>query len=86
MVHWEQLCPGGFRFVWEDSLFRPSTDSFLLSSLPRLRPASGSVTLAAAPGFWRCCCFSGSVRFRSPVWIFNRRPSLWRSRPPRKTA
>lgn len=38
MVHWEQLCPGGFRFVWEDSLFRPSTDSFLLSSLPRLRP------------------------------------------------
>ena len=36
MEHWEALKPGGLRFVWEDGLFRPGTDSFLLSSLPRL--------------------------------------------------
>ena len=36
MEHWEYLKPGGLRFVWEDALFRPGTDSFLLSSLPRL--------------------------------------------------
>ena len=36
MEHWEYLKPGGLRFVWEDTLFRPGTDSFLLSSLPRL--------------------------------------------------
>ena len=36
MEHWETLKPGGLRFVWEDGLFRPGTDSFLLSSLPRL--------------------------------------------------
>ena len=37
MEHWEDLHPGGLRFVWADGLFRPGTDSFLLSSLPRLR-------------------------------------------------
>ena len=36
MEHWEYLKPGGLRFVWEDALFHPGTDSFLLSSLPRL--------------------------------------------------
>ena len=36
MEHWEYLKPGGLRFVWEDTLFRPGTDSFLLSSLPHL--------------------------------------------------
>lgn len=37
MIRWETLCPGGLGFFWEDGLFRPGTDSFLLSSLPRLR-------------------------------------------------
>lgn len=36
MEHWEYLKSGGLRFAWEDALFRPGTDSFLLSSLPRL--------------------------------------------------
>ena len=38
MEHWERFCPGGLRFVYEDTLFRPGTDSFLLGSFPRLRP------------------------------------------------
>ena len=37
MEHWEALCPGGYRFVYDDVLFRPGTDTFLLSSLPRLK-------------------------------------------------
>ena len=37
MEHWEALCPGGYRFVYDDSLFRPGTDSFALSALPRLK-------------------------------------------------
>lgn len=37
MEHWEALCPGGYRFVYDDELFRPGTDTFLLSSLPRLK-------------------------------------------------
>lgn len=37
MEHWEELTPGGLRFVWDDALFRPGTDSFLLSSVPRLK-------------------------------------------------
>ena len=36
MEHWEYLKPDGLRFVWDDTLFRPGTDSFLLSSLPKL--------------------------------------------------
>ena len=34
MEHWEALCPDGYRFVYDDALFRPGTDTFLLSSLP----------------------------------------------------
>ena len=37
MERWETLRPGGYRFVWEDALFRPGTDSFLLASMPRLK-------------------------------------------------
>lgn len=37
MEHWESFKPGGFRFVYDDTLFRPGTDSFLLSSLPHLK-------------------------------------------------
>lgn len=37
MEHWESLKPGGYRFVYEDTLFRPGTDTFLLSSMPRLK-------------------------------------------------
>ena len=37
MEHWESLMPGGYRFVYDDTLFRPGTDTFLLSSLPRLK-------------------------------------------------
>lgn len=37
MEHWEALKDGGLRFVYTDDLFRPGTDTFLLSSLPRLK-------------------------------------------------
>lgn len=33
----EQLWPGGFRFLFDDTLFQPGTDSFLLGSFPRLK-------------------------------------------------
>lgn len=50
MEHWETLCPGGYRFVYDDALFRPSTDTFLLSSLPRLRPGMRVCDLGCGPG------------------------------------
>ena len=37
MEHWDELKPGGLRIVYDDTLFPPGTDSFLLSSLPRLK-------------------------------------------------
>ena len=37
MEHWEELKPGGLRIVYDDACFSPGTDSFLLSSLPRLK-------------------------------------------------
>ena len=33
MEHWEELAPGGLRLLWDDALFPPGTDSFLLSAL-----------------------------------------------------
>ncbi len=50
MEHWEELKPGGFRFVWADDLFRPGTDTFLLSSLPRLKPGLRVCDLGCGTG------------------------------------
>lgn len=50
MEHWEKLKPGGLRFVWADHLFRPGTDTFLLSSLPRLRPGLRVCDLGCGTG------------------------------------
>lgn len=37
MEHWDTLRPGGLRIVYDDTLFAPGTDSFLLASMPRLK-------------------------------------------------
>ena len=50
MEHWEALCHGGYRFVYDDALFRPSTDTFLLSSLPRLKPGLRVCDLGCGTG------------------------------------
>ena len=50
MEHWESLCPGGLAFVYDDALFRPGTDSFLLGSFPRLRPGLRVCDLGSGTG------------------------------------
>ena len=50
MEHWEALCPGGLRFVYDDGLFRPGTDTFLLSSLPRLKKGMRVCDLGCGTG------------------------------------
>lgn len=50
MEHWEALCPGGLKMAYDDSLFRPGTDSFLLSSLPRLKSGSKVCDLGCGTG------------------------------------
>ena len=50
MEHWEALCPGGYRFVYDDESFRPGTDTFLLSSLPRLKPGLRVCDLGSGAG------------------------------------
>lgn len=50
MEHWESLRPGGYRFVYDDALFRPGTDTFLLSSLPRLKPGARVCDLGCGTG------------------------------------
>ena len=50
MEHWEALCPNGYRFVYDDTLFRPGTDSFLLASLPRLKPKMKVCDLGCGTG------------------------------------
>ena len=50
MEHWESLKAGGYRFVYDDALFRPGTDSFVLSSLPRLRPGLRVCDLGSGTG------------------------------------
>ena len=50
MEHSESLRPGGYRFFYDDALFRPGTDSFLLSSLPRLKPGLRVCDLGSGTG------------------------------------
>lgn len=50
MEHWETLCPGGYRFVWDEQSFPPGTDTFLLSSLPRLKPGLRVCDLGCGSG------------------------------------
>lgn len=50
MEHWDYLRPDGYRFVYDDTLFAPGTDSFLLSSLPRLKPGLRVCDLGSGNG------------------------------------
>lgn len=50
MEHWESLCPDGYRFVYADGLFFPSTDTFLLSAYPKLKANLRVCDLCAGTG------------------------------------
>ena len=50
MEHWESLTSGGYRFVYDDALFSPGTDTFLLSSLHRLKPGLRVCDLGCGTG------------------------------------
>ena len=50
MEHIDQLTAGGYRFFYDDTLFSPSTDTFLLSSFPRLKPSIRVCDLGAGTG------------------------------------
>jgi len=46
----DQLWPGGYRFFFDDTLFQPGTDSFLLGAFPRLKPRLRVCDLGAGTG------------------------------------
>lgn len=50
MEHWDELVPGGLRIVYDDRQFRPGTDTFLLSSMPRLKPGLRVCDLGCGTG------------------------------------
>lgn len=49
-VRWEALKPGGLRFAWGGGQFPPGLDSFLLSSLPVLKPGLRVCDLGCGTG------------------------------------
>ncbi len=50
MERWEEVKPGGLRFVWDGDLFRPGTDTFLLSAFPKLKPGLRVCDLGCGTG------------------------------------
>ena len=46
----DQLWPGGYRFYFDDTLFQPSTDSFVLGAFPKLRRSERVCDLGAGTG------------------------------------
>ena len=50
MVRWDRLRADGLFFCWEDGVFPPGTDSFLLSGFPLLRPGLRVCDLGCGTG------------------------------------
>lgn len=50
MEHSDRLTPEGYRFFYDDTLFSPGTDTFLLSSFPKLKPSLRVCDLGAGTG------------------------------------
>lgn len=50
MERMDQLWPGGYRFYFNDTLFQPSTDSFLLGAFPKLHRDERVCDLGAGTG------------------------------------
>lgn len=46
----DQLWPGGYRFFFDDTLFQPGTDSFLLGAFPTLKRGERVCDLGAGTG------------------------------------
>lgn len=46
----DQLWPGGYRFIFDDALFQPCTDSFLLGAFPTLKRSDHVCDLGAGTG------------------------------------
>lgn len=47
---WEELCPGGLRFLHDSEQFPPGLDSFVLSSMPKLKPGLRVCDLGCGTG------------------------------------
>jgi len=60
----EELWRGGYRYVWDDGLFRPGTDSFLLGAFPRLPHGCRTADLGAGTGLLG-------------LLLLAREPSVW---------
>lgn len=85
MEHWEALCPDGLRFVYDDTLFRPGTDTFLLSSLPRLKRGLRVCDLGCGTGLLSLLLLQRQPELQvTGVEILPQAAALAR-RPPRKT-
>lgn len=50
MIKEDRLWPEGFRFYFDDTLFQPGTDSFLLGAFPRLRRGERICDLGGGTG------------------------------------
>ena len=50
MEHWDELWPGGFRFRFDDNVFKPSTDTFLLGGFAQVRKGERVCDLGAGIG------------------------------------
>ena len=50
MEHWDELWPGGFRFRFDDNVFKPSTDPILLGDFAEVRRGERVCDLGAGIG------------------------------------
>ena len=50
MEHWDELWPGGFRFRFDDNVFKPSPDTFLLGDFAEARRGERVCDLGAGIG------------------------------------
>ncbi len=80
MEHWDRLREDQ-GFYWDDGLFRPSTDTFLLGGFPVLRRGERACDLGAGTGLLGALLLHGSRPSPSPGWSCGRTPAVWPGAP-----
>ena len=82
MEHWDELWPGGFRFRFDDNVFKPSTDTFLLGDFAEVRRGERVCDLGAGIGLLGLRCGRGSRNCTSPTLISTVLPVRGRKKTP----
>ena len=85
MEHWDELWPGGFRFRFDDNVFKPSTDTFQLGDFAEVRRGERVCDLGAGIGLLGLLLLARQQELHitnSGIWRRRSQAPRWRKKTP----